>query len=70
MPHPDPAAHSFTLRLWLEPTGTLGMEWRGRVLHVPSGSACAFREWEALLAFLTVTLAGPEPPTRSDEGPP
>lgn len=64
-----PPAHTFTLRLWLEPTGRLSAEWRGRAHHVASGATCTFRDWEALLAFLTVTLAAEAAPPPTDQHP-
>jgi hypothetical protein len=48
--------HLFTLRLWTEPLGEGRTEWRGKVQHVLSGEARYFRDWPALVAFLTDTL--------------
>ena len=49
-------SHLFTLRIWPEALGEGQMEWRGKVLHVLSGEARYFRDWEALVGFLTETL--------------
>jgi hypothetical protein len=47
----------FTVRLWPEELGAGQIEWRGKVQHALSGRTGYFREWSALIAFLTQVLA-------------
>ncbi|HEU0016094.1 MAG TPA: hypothetical protein VFQ45_20620 [Longimicrobium sp.] len=49
-------AHSFILRVWLEPAGGTG-EWRGELKHVPSGETSYFRTLEGLQPLLERMLA-------------
>ena len=52
-PKPKYYSQLFTLRLWIEPgvlpPGTI----RFRVQHLRSGEVRYFREWSALIAYLT-----------------
>ncbi len=50
--HPTDS-HLFTVRLWPDPRAGGGASWRGRVTHVLSGETRHFREWPALLDFLS-----------------
>jgi hypothetical protein len=43
----------YTLRLWKEDVGADVAEWRGRAQHVLSGQSCYFRDWTALIGFIT-----------------
>jgi hypothetical protein len=53
MTPPAPPAHSFILRVWLEPRqGAAPGEWRGELKHVPSGTTAYFRTFESLPPLL------------------
>ncbi len=56
-------SHLFTVRLWLERVGRDQFEWRGQAQHVLSGKTRYFRDWSALIEFLTTTLSD----TQGDE---
>ena len=43
----------FTVRVWSEESEDGEIEWRGKVQHVVSGNQQYFRDWAALVAFLT-----------------
>ncbi len=52
---PAPAASTFVVRLWPEPSVTEegGFEWRGEIRHVTTGETRYFRRLSGLLAVLT-----------------
>ena len=50
-------SHLFTVRVWLDEPAEGHIGWRGKVQHVLSGETRYFRDWPALLAFLSKTLA-------------
>lgn len=50
------ASHFFTIRIWRDELGNGQIEWRGKVLHVTSGDARYFRDWQMLLAFLAAQV--------------
>jgi hypothetical protein len=54
---PPPPVRLFILRLWPEDLGNGGVEWRGRLQHVPGGEICYFRTWVELIDCLRATLA-------------
>jgi hypothetical protein len=54
--HPWPSSHLFTVRLWTEVLGGGQKELRYRVQHVLSGETRYFREWPAVLAYLTAKV--------------
>lgn len=46
-------SHTFIVRVWSEsPDPGAGEEWRGTVVHVPTGVRVSFREFPALAAIL------------------
>jgi hypothetical protein len=48
----------FSIRVWREELGSDQWELRGKVLHLHSGEAAYFRDWETLIGFLeTKTLS-------------
>lgn len=51
----SPPSELFTVRLWRQEVGAGQIEWRGRVTHVLSGEMRHFREWSALMEFLSAT---------------
>ena len=53
-------SHLFTVRLWTEELAAGQFEWRGKVTHVLSGETRYFREWPALLAFLSTSTMNDE----------
>jgi hypothetical protein len=55
MTSPKDGAQSelFTVRVWHEQVENGTIEWRGKVQHVVSGDQQYFRDWTALVAFLT-----------------
>jgi len=57
---PPPSSHLFTVRLWAEQLGGGESEIRCQVRHVRSGETRYFREWPALLTFLTLKLRQPD----------
>lgn len=46
----------FTIRVWTEPLGHSQSELRGEVRHVLSGETRYFREWAALIVYVTTKL--------------
>ncbi len=52
----DSDSHLFTVRLWPAPAAEAGGGWHGRVTHVLSGETRYFRDWPALIAFLSAAL--------------
>src|SRR5438477_8362980 len=50
----------FLVRMWAEKLDEGEAEWRGKVQHVTSGEAHYFRDWSALIAFLTGSRPGSE----------
>ena len=48
--------HLFTVRLWVENTGSDSVEVRGRVQHVLSGDVHYFRSWPELTSFFEQML--------------
>ena len=58
MPRSPRPTHLFTVRIWPEMVSENQTEWRGKVLHVPTGDALYFRNWEALVEFVKRTLGG------------
>lgn len=46
----------FTIRVWREPLGHGQTELRGQVRHVLSGEVRYFREWSALIDYVTIKL--------------
>lgn len=50
----------FTLRLWTEPGVLPPNEIRFRVQHLPSGEVRYFRDWSALIAYLTSVFGNEE----------
>ncbi|MCB9079781.1 MAG: hypothetical protein H6631_19420 [Anaerolineaceae bacterium] len=46
----------FTIRVWHEPLGQGHSELRGQVCHVLTGEVRYFREWSALVAYITEQL--------------
>ena len=54
----------FLVRMWAEKLDEGEAEWRGKVQHVTSGEAHYFRDWSALIAFLTGSR-----PDSEDQGP-
>ena len=55
-PESQHASQLFTVRLWLEEIEQGHTEWRGQLLHVPSGETRYFRDWQALIAHLLAQL--------------
>jgi hypothetical protein len=53
----------FTLRVWTEPLGHEQSELRGQVRHVLSGETRYFREWTALIAYITERSAASDEAT-------
>jgi hypothetical protein len=53
---PRPSSHLFTVRLWVERLGGGQMETRCKVQHVLSGETRYFRQWPALLIYLTAKV--------------
>ncbi len=51
-------SHLFTVRLWPDTGAGGGTGWRGRATHVLSGETQHFRDWPALLDFLSAALVG------------
>ena len=51
------ASHLFTVRLWSENLGDAQVEWRGQVMHVLSGEAHFFREWQELEVYMLAMAA-------------
>ena len=47
----------FTIRVWTEPLSHNQAELRGEVRHVLTGETRYFREWPALIAYVTGRLA-------------
>ena len=56
----------FTLRVWREPLGRGLFELRYQVRHVLSGETLYFREWPALIAYITERLAAGNEDRRGD----
>jgi hypothetical protein len=52
--------HTFVIRLWQE-WSLETPQWRGRVLHLPSGETAAFQDWEQLVLFMQGLNAKMEP---------
>jgi hypothetical protein len=51
--------HLFVVRIWLEPGRTPAEgQWRGSVVHVPSGERRYFAEMEDLAQFVRMELGG------------
>ena len=46
----------FTVRVWVEDLGDGRGEWRGKLQCVATGETRYFREWPALLVFLSEML--------------
>lgn len=46
-----PPTQTFVVRLRLE-YSLVAPQWRGRVVHLESGEAASFQDWEQLVAFL------------------
>lgn len=63
--HPRPSSHLFTVRVWVEVLGSGQREMRYKVQHVLSGETRYFREWAALLGYLTAKVRQLE---EEDEG--
>ena len=42
----------FTIRVWLETDADNQRQWRGKLLHVPSGEIRHFRGWAALIPLI------------------
>jgi len=52
MNEPDETpTHTFVIRLWQE-WSLVTPQWRGRVLHLPSGETAAFQNWQQLATFI------------------
>ena len=70
-PRPGTQTYLFTLRLWPEEVGTPDAprtEWRGQVQPVAGGTGYAFRDWPALLTYLTrLTTTLPARPPAAGE---
>ncbi len=58
----------FTIRVWTEPLGNGQSELRGQVRHVLTGETRYFREWAALIAYVTERLAVGNEGRRGDGG--
>ncbi len=58
----------FTIRVWTEPLGHDQAELRGEVRHVLTGETRYFREWPALIAYVTGRLVAEDNNRRSDGG--
>ena len=52
----QPSSHLFTVRLWVEALGSGQHEMRYKVQHVLSGETRYFRDWSALLGYLTAKV--------------
>jgi hypothetical protein len=46
----------FTVRIWPEEQGAGGVEWRGKVQHLPGGSTAYFRDWDGLISVIQVMV--------------
>ena len=55
--HHHSPSQFFTLRIWLESLGNGQSETRLQVRHVLTGETRYFREWAALIAYVTERLA-------------
>ena len=55
--HREQPSQLFTIRVWLEPLGHDQSETRGQVRHVLTGEIRYFREWAALIAYVSERLA-------------
>jgi len=56
----------FTIRVWREPLGDGQSELRGQVRHVLSGEIRYFREWAALISYVTKHLTASPGGRRGD----
>lgn len=50
----------FLVRLWVDEATEKDAAWRGRVVHVLSGQAHDFRDWQTLSRLLLEMMPGPE----------
>lgn len=63
MNRPPRRAHTFIIRLWVEPREVVGsQEWRGEIQHVPSGRRTHFRRLETLGEVVERMVAEAEVP--------
>ncbi|MBI1762127.1 MAG: hypothetical protein HYR56_11910 [Acidobacteria bacterium] len=60
----ESSIHSFIVRLWLEtPVGAAGeAQWRGRIVHVPSGASRYFDDLQEMLGFIRAYQMTTPPP--------
>jgi len=51
---PEPYAHSFIIKVWLEETADEAGQaiWRGRITHVPSGERRYLKDLDDIAAFI------------------
>ena len=59
----------FLVRLWVDEVAGEDAPWRGRVLHILSGQAHDFRDWQTLSRFFLEMMLGAEatPDLEADE---
>jgi len=58
MDFPEPYAHSFIIKVWLEETADEAGQaiWRGRITHVPSGEYRYFEKLKEAATFIAAYL--------------
>lgn len=69
MSEPEPAVHSFIVRLWLEDSGQAGtrVQWHGYITHLPGGEKKYLKSLDEIADFIAPYLG--QQSVKAEHGP-